>query len=69
MFEDVDLNISFPNLTLLSIDFWTNDPFLLPFLLPDLSECEHLQELSLAGIKNQLISFQSRLEDKVLYRK
>ena len=64
MFEDVDLNISFPNLTLLSIDLWTGNED--PFLLPDLSGCEHLQELSLImGFNYQLLSFQSRLEDKV----
>ena len=65
MFKDVDLHISFPNLTLLSIDLWTiNDEE--PFLLPDLSGCEHLQELSLIMSFNyQLLSFQSRLEEQV----
>ena len=64
MFKDIDLNMSFPNLTLLKIDLWTHDED--PFLLPDLSGCQQLQELSLTmGFDYQLLSFQSNLEEKV----
>ena len=68
MFKDVDLHISFPNLTLLNMKvegYLRSDPF----LLPDLSGCERLESITLdtayAYWRFACVSFQSDLKEKV----
>ena len=73
MFKDVDLHISFPNLTLLNmkVEGYQSDPF----LLPDLSGCEGLESITVEPLVSRghmptysfrlYVSFQSNLKEKV----
>ena len=60
IFKDVDLHMSFPNLTLLNMGVkgYRSDPF----MLPDLSGCERLESITLEPLH---VSFQSDLKEKV----
>ena len=63
MFKDVDLHMSFPNLTLLNMRVSCGR-----FLLPDMSGCERLESVTLQSKKPDIrlfLSFQCNLEEKV----
>ena len=63
MFEDVNLPISFPNLTSLNLEL-TSFGTRHPIILPDLSGCERLLDITLNSA-DYWMSFQSNLEEKV----
>ena len=62
--RDVDLHMSFPNLTLLDIEVTCGHWY--PILLPDLSGCEQLESFSLhSQYRKFCVSFQFDLKQKV----
>ena len=61
MFKDVDLHMSFPNLTLLNMRVGYDEDY--PFLLPDLSGCERLESVTLMSYTR--LAFPSNLKEKV----
>ena len=64
MFKDVDLHMSFPNLTLLSMKVFSRPDD--PFLVPDLSGCQRLEVITLQmSYYRARMSFQSNLQEKV----